>query len=125
MPSLERLAHLSQRTLAVAAWTAAAGFISGIVLNAVNRRHGLLETVPWTDPVVLRMGVLVAWLITADALSQAARRRPEGGRTTAWLSLASLAVLAASMLWGLLGRSQHGVPPAAPAPAVTQREVAA
>ena len=110
MPSLERLAHLTHRTLAVAAWTAAAGFVSGIVLNAVNRRHGLLETVPWTDPVVLRMGALVAWLIAADALAHAVRRRPDGGRVTAWLSVASLGVLAASMAWGLLGPSQHGVP---------------
>ena len=124
MPSLERLARLTQRTLAVAAWTAAAGFISGVVLNAVTRRHGLLETVPWTDPVVLRMGALVAWLITADALAHAARRRPEGGRVTAWLSLASLAVLAASMLWGLLGPSQHGVPRASATPAANEREAA-
>ena len=110
MPSLERLAHLMRRTLAVAAWTAAAGFISGVVLNAVTKRHGLLETVPWTDPVVLRMGALVAWLVAADALAYATRRRPESGRITAWLSLASLAVLAASILWGLLGPSQHGMP---------------
>lgn len=116
MPSLERLAHLTHRSLAVAAWTAAAGFISGIVLNAVNRRHGLLETVPWTDPVVLRMGAVVAGLIAADALSHAARRRPDGGRITAWLALASLGLLSASILWGLLGKSQHGVPQTPPSP---------
>ena len=120
MPSLERLAHVTHRSLAVAAWTAAAGFASGIVLNAVNRRHGLLETVPLNDPVVLRMGGLVIWLIAADALAHAARRRPDGGRVTAWLSLVSLGVLAASILWGLLGSSQHGVPQRPPAsPAVT------
>lgn len=124
MPSLERLAHLMRRTLAVAAWTAAAGFISGVVLNAVTKRHGLLETVPWTDPVVLRMGALVAWLVAADALAYATRRRPESGRITAWLSLASLAVLAASILWGLLGQSQHGVPRAPTASAAPPGEAA-
>lgn len=122
MPSLERLAHLARRALAVAAWTAAVGFASGMVLNAVNRRHGLLETVPWTDPVVLRMAALVAWLVAADALAHAARRRPDGDRITAWLSIASLVVLAASILWGLLGRSQHGVPHVPPAPAAAPSE---
>ena len=124
MPSLERLAHLTHRALAVAAWTAAAGFASGLVLNAVNRRHGLLETVPWNDPVVLRMGALVAWLVAADALAHAARRRPDGGRVTAWLSLASLGVLTGSILWGLFGRSQHGVPHSMPAPPAATHEVA-
>jgi hypothetical protein len=112
MPSLERLANVTSRTLAVAAWTAAAGFVSGIVLNAVNRQRGLLETVPWTDPVVLRMGVLVAWLIIADALAYAARRRPGAARLTAWLSLVSLAVLTLSIVWGVFGTTRHGMPPA-------------
>jgi len=117
MPSLERLARITARTPAIAAWTAAAGFISGIVLNAVNQRRGLLETVPWTDPVVLRMGALVAWLILADALAAAARRRPAGPRTGARLAVVSLGVLALSILWGVLGPSRHGLPPAEPAPA--------
>lgn len=116
MPSLERLALVSGRALAVAAWTATAGFVSGIVLNAVNRSHGLLETVPWTDPVVLRMAALVVWLIAADATAQTVRRRPHGPRVVAWLSLASALVLAVSILWGLLGPSRHGMPVAAADP---------
>jgi ABC-type transport system involved in cytochrome c biogenesis permease subunit len=118
MPSLERLAAVTARTPAIAAWTAAAGFVSGIVLNAVNRQRGLMETVPWTDPVVLRMGALVVWLVVADALAAAARRRPDGPRTGARLAVASLGVLAVSILWGVLGSSRHGLPPAAPAPAI-------
>lgn len=117
MPSLERLAHVTSRTIAIAAWTAAAGFASGIVLNAVNLRRGLLETVPWTDPVVLRMGGLVLWLIVADGLAHAARRRPDGGRVTAWLSLVSLGMLSISIVWGLFGDTRHGIPPTAVAPA--------
>jgi ABC-type transport system involved in cytochrome c biogenesis permease subunit len=115
MPSLERLAAVTARTPSIAAWTAAAGFVSGIVLNAVNRRRGLMETVPWTDPVVLRMGALVAWLIVADALAAAARRRPDGPRTGARLALVSLGVLTLSILWGLLAPTKHGQPPVAPA----------
>jgi hypothetical protein len=112
MPSLERLAHVTARTPAIAAWTAAAGFVSGMVLNAVNRQRGLLETVPWTDPVVLRMAALVVWLIGADAFAAAARRRPDGPRTGARLALASLGVLTISILWGLIAPTKHGQPPA-------------
>lgn len=112
MPSLEKLAQITSRAMAVAASTAAAGFVSGIVLNAVNQRRGLLETVPWTDPVVLRMGLLVVWLITAAVIARLLQRRPERVRVTAWLSLVSFALLAASMTWGLVAATRHGAPPA-------------
>jgi hypothetical protein len=115
MPRLERLAHVTGRTPAVAAWAAAAGFASGMVLNAVNHQRGLIETVPWSDPVVVRMAVVVAWLAIAAWLAAAARHRPDGGRTTARLALVSLAVLAASVAWGVLGSTRHGKPQ----PAVT------
>jgi len=124
MPSLERLAAITARSPGIAAWTAAAGFASGMVLNAVNKQRGLLETVPWTDPVVLRMGALVVWLIVADALAYAVRRRPDGGRLTAWLALVSLGVLTASILWGLFGATRHGVPPTRPAPAAIDEAAA-
>jgi hypothetical protein len=124
MPSLERLAAITARSPGIAAWTAAAGFASGMVLNAVNKQRGLLETVPWTDPVVLRMGALVVWLIVADALAHAVRRRPDGGRLTAWLALVSLGVLTASILWGVFGVTRHGVPPTRPAPAAIDEAAA-
>jgi len=111
MPSLEKLARFTGRSATIAAWAAAAGFASGIVLNAVNRQQGLLESIPWNDPVILRMGVLVAWLVTAALLDRAACRRPDGPRTIALLSLVSLGVLTLSILWGLFGASRHGVPP--------------
>ena len=111
MPSLEKLARFTGRSATIAAWAAAAGFASGIVLNAVNRQQGLLESIPWNDPVILRMGVLVAWLVTAALLDRAASRRPDGPRTIALLSLVSLGVLTLSILWGLFGASRHGVPP--------------
>lgn len=120
MPSLEKLSVTARRAGAIAAWTASAGFISGLVLNAVNLRRGLLETVPWNDPVVLRMGALVAWLVVAAIASRSVARRPDGARTTAWLSLVSFAVLTGSILWGVLGPTRHGVPRVAPHPATSE-----
>jgi ABC-type transport system involved in cytochrome c biogenesis permease subunit len=119
MPSLEKLAALSSRSGLVAATTGSAGFLSGIVLNAITQQHGLLETVPWDDPVVLRMGLLVAWLAVAAVVSRLLVKRPEGPRVTAWLSLVSLVVLAVSMTWGLVGTTRHGAPPP---PAVPQED---
>lgn len=119
MPSLERLFETTLHAMTVAAWTAAAGFTSGIILNAVNKRRGLLETVPWTDPVVLRMAMLVSWLIVAAVIARTVRRRPGGARTIVWLSLVSFAVLAGSIVWGLFGDTRHGVPPVPP-PAINE-----
>lgn len=117
MPSLERLFETTMHTMTVAAWTAAAGFTSGLILNAVNKQRGLLETVPWTDPVVLRMAMLVSWLIIAAMIARVVRRRPGGARTIVWLSLVSFAVLTGSIVWGLFGDTRHGVPPMAPSAA--------
>ena len=115
----QSLAALSSRSGLVAATTGSAGFLSGIVLNAITQQHGLLETVPWDDPVVLRMGLLVAWLAVAAVVSRLLVKRPEGPRVTAWLSLVSLVVLAVSMTWGLVGTTRHGAPPP---PAVPQED---
>lgn len=123
MPSLEKLATLCRRSMLVAATTGAAGFLSGIVLNAINQQQGLLETVPWTDPVVLRMGLLVGWLIVAAVISRLLARRPEGVRVTAWLSLVSLLVLAGSMTWGLVGTTRHGAPPLATDAAAAGKDI--
>lgn len=116
MPSLERLAQVIHRTLGLAAWTAVAGFVSGVVLNAVR----LPESVPWTDPVVLRMGMVVGWLVAADGVALATRRRPAGDRIAAWLSVVSLGVLAASLTWGLVAPTRHGMPAATEMPAARE-----
>jgi len=108
LPSLEKLAGTISWTLPLAASTAAAGFASGLVLNAVNRQRGLLETVPWSDPVILRLGGLVAWLVAAAFVARGIRHRPGAARTTAWLAVASLGCLTVSIVWGILGPSRHG-----------------
>jgi hypothetical protein len=55
---------------------------------------------------------VVAWLFAAYWIAIAVRRRPDAGRITAWLSLVSLAVLAGSIAWGVLGSTRHGKPAA-------------
>jgi ABC-type transport system involved in cytochrome c biogenesis permease subunit len=114
MPSLERLSHTTMHAMTVAAWTAAAGFTSGLILNAVNKQRGLLETVPWTDPVVLRMAMLVSWLMVAAVIARTVKQRPGGARMIVWLSLVSFFVLTGSIVWGLFGATRHGVPPTPP-----------
>lgn len=114
MPSLERLSHTTMHAMTVAAWTAAAGFTSGLILNAVNKQRGLLETVPWTDPVVLRMAMLVSWLMVAAIIARTVKQRPGGARMIVWLSLVSFFVLTGSIVWGLFGATRHGVPPMPP-----------
>jgi hypothetical protein len=104
----------------IAAVSGSLGCLSGIVLNIVNQRHGLLGSVPWTDPVVLRMGALVVWLIIVAGTSRAMRQRAIGRRVTALLSLVSLSMLTISILWGVLGSTQHGLTPSQEnAPAIT------
>ena len=115
MPSLEKMSLWASRMTVVAAWAGGSGFLSGMILNAVNRQRGLLEIVPWNDPVVLRMGALVTWLVAAAVISRLLSHRPEGRRVTAVLSLVSLVMLTASILWGVLGPTQHGMPPRQPA----------
>jgi hypothetical protein len=92
----------------IAATSGGFGFLSGIILNVVNQQRGLIGSVPWTDPVVLRMGALVAWLIVVAATSRTMRKHAIGRRVTAVLSLVSLTL---SILWGVLGNTQHGLAP--------------
>ena len=95
----------------IAATSGSFGFLSGIILNVVNQQRGLIGSVPWTDPVVLRMGALVAWLIVVAVTSRTMRQHAIGRRVTAVLSLISLTMLALSILWGVLGNTQHGLAP--------------
>ena len=95
----------------LAAISGSFGFLSGIILNIVNQQRGLIGSVPWTDPVVLRMGALVAWLIIVAATSRTMRQHAVGRRITAVLSLVSLAMLTLSITWGVLGNTQHGLSP--------------
>jgi len=58
--------------------------------------------------VIVRMGIMVLWLIAADGVALALRRRPRGDRVTAWLAVVSLLVMAGWIAWGLAIPSRHG-----------------
>ena len=57
------------------------------------------------------MGALVVWLIIVAGTSRAMRQRAIGRRVIALLSLVSLTMLTISILWGVLGSTQHGLTP--------------
>jgi hypothetical protein len=66
------------------------------------------------------MGIMVAWLVFADGVALAMRRRPRGDRVAAWLALVSLAALAGWIIWGLAIPSRHGGVARVPAAAATE-----
>jgi hypothetical protein len=82
-----------------------AGFISGMVLNAVNHRQQL-DYVPWNDPIVWRLGGMMAWLVVAAAFSQL-YRPANHGRKVAYLTVASFVFLAFTAVLRPLVASQH------------------
>ena len=113
-PSLEWLERVNTRAVFVAAAMLALGFASGVVLNLVNRRSDLPDSVPWTDPVVWSSGVLLAWQLAAAAFSVLYRPARQG-RKVAYLTVASFVFLAIAMGVWLASPSSHA--PARPAAA--------
>jgi ABC-type uncharacterized transport system permease subunit len=105
LPSLEWLDRINGRAIVLSAVLVAAGFASGMVLNAVNHRHEL-DYVPWNDPVVWRLGGMVAWLIIAALFSQL-YRPANHGRKVAYLTVASFVFLAFTVALRPFVTSQH------------------
>jgi ABC-type uncharacterized transport system permease subunit len=91
LPSLEWLEHVNSRALALSALLIAFGFISGIVMALATHRDESKYQL-WTDPVVLSLAAMLAWLVGAEVFRlvyPAARR----GRKVAYLTLASFVFL--------------------------------
>ena len=104
-PSLESLERASGRSIVFAVWMLGIGFISGIVLNAVNTQSQL-DHIPWTDPVVWSSGILLAWMVAAATFS-AVYRPARQGRKVAYLTLANFAFLLLTLTIRLLLPSEH------------------
>jgi ABC-type uncharacterized transport system permease subunit len=107
LPSLERLERANSRATVSSALALAIGFVSGLVLNAVNRSEHPSESVPWNDPVIWSSGALLVWMLAA-ALFSVAYRPARQGRKVAYLTVASFLFLAAVLGYQLVAPSGHG-----------------
>ncbi|HUY89014.1 MAG TPA: hypothetical protein VMV10_09790 [Pirellulales bacterium] len=106
LPALEWLERVNTRAVFVAAVMLAVGFLSGMALNLVNRRHDLPDSVQWNDPVVWSSGVLLGWQLAAAAFSVLYRPARQG-RKVAYLTVASFVCLAIAMGVWLMSPSSH------------------
>lgn len=119
LPSLESLERVNSQALVVSVLMLATGFLSGIVLNLVNKRKQL-DQLPWTDPVVWTFSVLLLWM-TAAAVFSIVYRPARQGRKIAYLTVASFLALLLFFASRIVVPSEHGVD--VPPPAV-EREAA-
>jgi hypothetical protein len=106
LPSLEWLEHVNSRALGVSAVLIALGFISGIVMSVAKHRNEPAYQL-WTDPVVLSLAAMLAWLVGAEIfrlIYPAARR----GRKVAYLTLASFVFLVIALAAFMLLDNVHG-----------------
>jgi ABC-type uncharacterized transport system permease subunit len=123
LPSLEWLDRVNGRAIVISAALVAAGFVSGVILNAVNHRQQL-DYVPWNDPIVWRLGGMMAWLIVAALFSQL-YRPANHGRKVAYLTVASFVFLACTVALRPFVTSQHSAQPEQAAMNESRSEVAA
>ncbi len=105
LPSLEWLDRINGRAIVVSAALVAAGFVSGIILNAVSRRQQL-DYLPWTDPIVWRLGGMMGWLVAA-ALFSRFYRPANRGRKVAYLTVASFVFLTITIVLRPFVASEH------------------
>lgn len=104
LPSLERIDRLAGRASIATVGFIGAGFLSGLVLKLHAEAAG--DVVAWTDPTVLGLGVLFAWVLIA-ALFAWWYRPARHGRKAAYLSIASFILLAALVTLMLAFPTQH------------------
>jgi ABC-type transport system involved in cytochrome c biogenesis permease subunit len=107
LPSLEWLARANAQAIAVSVLALTVGFAAGVVLNLVNEAAGVDE-LPWSDPVVLSSGVLLAWVVAVAVFSRVYQPAREG-RKVAYLTLATFVFLVLCLALVILLPSQHGV----------------
>lgn len=88
LPSLEWLERANSESLGAALVFVTLGFVTGVV-SRLGQAGG---AVPWTDPVVVSLSVMLLWLLAAEAFRvvyPAARR----GRKVAYLTVAAFVFL--------------------------------
>lgn len=108
LPSLELLERINGRALALSTWLVAGGFLTGLLL-VWTRKQQIPATAGgslWTDPVVISLAGMLAWLLAAEVFRQrypAARR----GRKVAYLTLASFGFLVITLAAMTLTNEVH------------------
>jgi ABC-type uncharacterized transport system permease subunit len=106
LPSLEWLERTNSRSLAAATLLVLAGFLTGVITQLAADDA---ERLSWTNPVVLSLTLMTAWLLIAEVfrmLYPAARQ----GRKVAYLTMAAfvfLLLVFASVMWGDSFHSQR------------------
>lgn len=99
LPSLEWLERTNSRFLGAATVLVLGGFLTGVLTQLAQNDT---ERLAWTNPVVLSLSLMTAWLIIAEAFRMiypAARQ----GRKVAYLTVAAfvfLLLVFASVMWG-------------------------
>lgn len=109
LPSLEWLQRANSRSLGAAAFFVGGGFFTGVLSRMAST--GDQNFVPWTDPVVLALGVMMAWLLVAEVFRlvyPAARQ----GQKVAYLTVAAFVFLLLVLGVMTLEDSLHASPPA-------------
>ena len=109
LPSLEWLERTITGSLALSMLLVGLGFASGLVLSLLKHR-GESDYSLWTDPVVVSLGTMLAWLVAAETFRlvyPAARR----GRKVAYLTLASFVFLVIALASLMLLDNLHGAHP--------------
>ena len=110
LPSLEWLERANSRATVASALALTVGFVSGLLLNVVNRSDHPGESLAWIDPVIWSSGALLVWMLAA-ALFSVLYRPARQGRKVASLTVASFLFLAAVLGYQLAAPSVHGERP--------------
>ncbi len=106
LPSLEWLERINSRSLGLSALLIGVGFASGVVLRRLKHRTDI-DYLPWTDPVVISLGLMLLWLVVAELfrlIYPSARR----GRKVAYLTVAAFVFLCLTLVSLLWIENQHG-----------------
>ncbi len=104
LPSLEWLQEANKHMLVHSLLLILLGMGAGIVMNLI--RTAGKGFVPWTDPVVISSGVLVAWLLAAT-IFEWTYKPAQQGRKVAYLTVANFVFLAIVLTMLATGASQH------------------
>jgi ABC-type uncharacterized transport system permease subunit len=112
LPSLEWLQQANQHMLLHSLLLITLGLGAGIVMNFI--RTAGKGFVPWTDPVVITSGILVAWLLAATVF-ELVYKPAQQGRKVAYLTVANFVFLAIVLTMLATGKSEHA-PKADPQP---------